>query len=63
MAKFLNENTESYYVGMSTDEKPVENVQKGALFHEIDTSQDYRFNNETKQWDLQQSNRWWIIKW
>ena len=47
------------YVGLSKDEKPVD-VTEGAMFHEIDTAQDYRYNGETKSWELQNSNRWWM---
>ena len=56
---YLNYGTESYYVGMSKDEKPLD-VSNGSLFHEINTSQDYRYNSNTKSWELQQSNRWWM---
>ena len=59
---YLNQNTESVYFGLSTDEKPLE-VQNGALFHEMDTSQDFRFNEEKQEWQPQESNRWWITEW
>ena len=56
---YLNYGTEPYYVGMSKDVKPID-VPNGSLFHEIDSSQDYRYNAENKTWEVQQSNRWWM---
>ena len=61
MQSYLNDNTESVYFGLAKDIKPLD-AQNGSLFHEIDTSQDYRYDAEAKEWQLQQSNRWWMAK-
>lgn len=37
-------------VGLSTDEKPTENIGNGAIFIEIDTKKLYFFDEENQQW-------------
>lgn len=36
--------------GLSTDEKPTDNVGNGSTFFEIDTSDIYIFNEESSSW-------------
>lgn len=36
--------------GLSTDEKPTENVSNGSIFIEIDTSKIYFYDAENSQW-------------
>lgn len=43
-------NLTSEYVGLSTDEKPVENVRNGSTFFEVDTSTNYAFDEEHSAW-------------
>ena len=38
------------YRGLSTDDKPTENVNNGAVFIEIDTGKVYMFDSEGSQW-------------
>ena len=58
MITYLNDNTQAYYCGLSSDIKPLE-VMNGALYREIDTSKEYRYDSETKEWKEQKSNRGW----
>ena len=36
--------------GKSTDVKPMERIGNGSVFHEIDTSKTYLFDEEHKEW-------------
>lgn len=38
------------YHGMTTDEKPVDNVPNGSRFVEMDSGSVYMFNGATSQW-------------
>lgn len=38
------------YRGLSTDEKPTENILNGAVFIEIDTGKVYMFDLENEEW-------------
>lgn len=38
------------YRGLSTDDKPVEYVENGAVFLEMDTSKVFIFDAENKNW-------------
>lgn len=38
------------YRGLSTDEKPTENIPNGTVFIEIDTGTVYMFDSENEQW-------------
>ena len=60
MVSYLNYGTEPCYVGLSSDEKPLD-VPNGSLFHEIDKSRDFRYDEASKTWQLQKSNRWWMV--
>lgn len=42
-----SDNGEFLMTGLSTDEKPTEDVPNGAIFVEMDTSQTYRFDKST----------------
>ena len=43
----------SSYDGSSLDTKPIENVENGAYFTEIDTGNVYRFDKENQTWYIQ----------
>lgn len=36
--------------GLSTDEKPTENIENGTIFIEIDTGKIYMFDLENEEW-------------
>ncbi len=36
--------------GLSTDEKPTENIENGTVFVEIDTGKIYMYDLENKKW-------------
>lgn len=36
--------------GLSTDEKPIENIENGSVFIEIDTGKIYMYDLENEQW-------------
>ena len=38
------------YVGLSTDTKPIEDVNNGSRFYEMDTQKNYMFNAEGAEW-------------
>lgn len=40
----------SEFYGKSTDEKPIENVENGSSFYEIDTQKVFIFDEETQTW-------------
>lgn len=42
-------------IGLSTDEKPTEEVGNGSIFTEIDTGKTYLFNEEGETWHEQPS--------
>lgn len=44
------DNLTNSYVGLSTDEKPTENVRNGSTFVEMDTQTMYAWNAETGEW-------------
>ena len=46
----VKENQELEYRGLSTDEKPTENLENGTIFIEIDTGKMYMFDLENTQW-------------
>lgn len=41
---------EKGYRGLSTDEKPTENITNGSIFIEIDTGKLYMFDLESTEW-------------
>ena len=47
-------DTDSSYkfagVGLSTDQKPVDNIPNGSMFIEMDTSKIYFFDSQNQQW-------------
>ena len=49
-ASYQTEPRYAEYVGLSTDEKPVESVDNGDEFQEIDTGKVYKFDIDTAQW-------------
>lgn len=49
-ASYQTEPRYAEYVGLSTDEKPVESVDNGDEFQEIDTGKVYKFDIDTTQW-------------
>ena len=49
-AAYQNEKRASEFQGASTDAKPVDNINNGAYFEEIDTGKIYRFDLENKLW-------------
>lgn len=38
------------YRGLSTDEKPTENIENGTIFIEIDTGKIYMYDLENEEW-------------
>jgi len=38
------------YRGLSTDEKPTENIENGTIFIEIDTGKVYMYDLENEEW-------------
>lgn len=44
----INKTTE--FIGLSTDEKPIENVVNGSSFLEIDTLDVYFWDSDTQSW-------------
>lgn len=40
---------EEFY-GLSTDEKPTENVVNASIFYEMDTQKVFLFDEENKEW-------------
>lgn len=38
--------------GLSTDEKPINNIENGTVFFEMDTQKLYMFDAENKTWLL-----------
>lgn len=49
-ASFQSQKRFSIYVGLSTDVKPVESINNGDEFQEIDTGKVYKFDIDTAQW-------------
>ena len=49
MITTINEKTYEFR-GLSTDEKPVENVGNGSVFIEIDTGKVFIFDGQNKVW-------------
>lgn len=47
------ENMSMEYVGLSTDEKPVDGVGNGSTFVEMDTKKFYIFDEDSKTWIVQ----------
>ena len=45
----MSENCYTIY-GKSTDVKPTNRIGNGSVFHEIDTSKTYLFDEEYKEW-------------
>lgn len=43
-------DVELEYRGLSTDEKPTENVVNGSVFIEMDTGKVYMFDGEGSEW-------------
>ena len=58
IATYLNEGKQSFYCGLSIEDKPID-VMDGALFREIDTSEEYRYDVKKEQWFKQKNNRGW----
>ncbi len=46
-----SDKQEIEYRGLSTDEKPTENVSNGTVFVEIDTGKLYMYDLENQQWE------------
>ena len=44
------QKVELEYRGLSTDNKPTENVANGSMFIEINTGKIYLFDEENEQW-------------
>lgn len=49
MTSVMSENCYTIY-GKSTDVKPTNRIGNGSVFHEIDTSKTYLFDEEHKEW-------------
>ena len=49
MITAINEKTYEFR-GLSTDEKPVENVGNGSIFIEMDTGKVFMFDEQNKVW-------------
>lgn len=49
-ASYQNEERVPEFQGLSTDEKPIDNINNGAYFEEIDTGTIYRFDAENQEW-------------
>ena len=49
MITYINEKTFEFR-GLSSDEKPIENVGNGSIFFEMDTCKAYMFNSDEKMW-------------
>lgn len=45
-----HDKQEVEYRGLSTDEKPTENIENGTIFIEIDTGKIYMFDLENEEW-------------
>lgn len=52
-AAYQNEERVPEFQGLSTDEKPVDYINNGAYFEEIDTGKIYRFDAENQEWYVQ----------
>lgn len=52
-AAYQNEERAPKFQGLSTDEKPVDYINNGAYFEEIDTGKIYRFDAENQEWHVQ----------
>ena len=52
-ASYQNEERAPEFQGLSTDEKPVDHINNGAYFEEIDTGTIYRFDAENQEWHAQ----------
>lgn len=52
-AAYQNEECAPKFQGLSTDEKPVDYINNGAYFEEIDTGKIYRFDAENQEWHVQ----------
>ena len=52
-ASYQNEARAAEFQGLSTDDKPVDHVNNGAYFEEIDTGTIYRFDAENQEWHAQ----------
>lgn len=46
----IKDKQEVEYRGLSTDTKPIENVDNGTIFIEIDTGKIYMYDLENEQW-------------
>lgn len=52
-AAYQNEKRAPEFQGLSTDEKPINHINNGAYFEEIDTGTIYRFDIENQEWHAQ----------
>lgn len=48
-------NNSYVYDGLSSETKPTENIPNGTIFHEIDTGDNYQFNEDAGTWVKQPS--------
>lgn len=52
-AAYQNEPRAREYAGLSSDEKPLDGVENGSWFTEIDTGKKYRFDKQNQLWIVQ----------
>lgn len=45
-----NSTNQAELYGLSTDEKPVENIPNASTFYEMDTKQIFLFDEQNKRW-------------
>ncbi|MBR5823739.1 MAG: hypothetical protein IKY67_06320 [Paludibacteraceae bacterium] len=59
MITYSNANNDATWelIGLSTDEKPTENVPNGSMFYELDTGKVYAFDKQNEIW-INQSALW-----
>lgn len=49
-ASYQNELRAKDLAGLSTDTKPIENIENGSWYTEIDTGNKFRFDKENQVW-------------
>ena len=45
-----NNTNQAELYGLSTDEKPIENIPNASTFYEMDTKQIFLFDEQNKRW-------------